>query len=73
MCRLSSLAPWKEAFLEWLGYFLYSKTGVRRVFFFFNEGNTSALLLAELALAKMLIAAFTKIMLELIIHSSVEC
>lgn len=41
--------------------------------FFFNEGNTSALLLAELALAKMLIAAFTKIMLELIIHSSVEC
>lgn len=72
MSRLSSLAPWKEAFLEWLGYFLYSKTEVRRVFFF-NEGNTSALLLAELALAKMLIAAFTKIMLELIIHSSVEC
>ena len=71
MSRLSSLAPWKEAFLEWLGCFLYSKTGVRRVFFF-NEGNTSALLLAELALAEMLIAAFTKIMLELIIHSSVE-
>ena len=72
MSRLSSLAPWKEAFLEWLGYFLYSKTGVRRVFVF-NEGNNSALLLAELALAEMLIAAFTKIMLELIIHSSVEC
>ena len=72
MSRLSSLAPWKETFLEWLGYFLYSKTGVRRVFFF-NEGNNSALLLAELALAEMLIAAFTKIMLELIIHSSVEC